>query len=190
MVTEFQEHKLKIFFCLFDSDNDGKIEVNDFKKVVDKFVHLKGINKETPEYFNLYNLYLDFWENTLKYADIDDDDKIRYDDFLSYWFDLLKFPQEIEKLILDFGKAFMSIILFDEEENLFSFDNYKIFLTGFGREIVDIENHYRKLLNKEGKITIDDAQQLAIEFFLSNDKTALGNLWFGPLDTGDCIGNK
>ena len=178
MLTDLQTKKLTRYFQVYDIDDDGRIEGHDFARIVENVAILHGSDGSGPD--PLRAAYLALWERLREGADSDRDRGVDLDEWLGYWQLALEDDDRFESEVLSITNRLFAVFDLDEDngigKNEFA-DYYGIF--GLS---VDLAHTIFETLdtNEDGRLTWDELDLVARQFFRGDDVEEPGNFLFGP----------
>lgn len=182
MLSELQKAKIPNLFHMFDTDINGMIEEADILRIIDTCAGRMGWEKGGEDYEEFKTHFLSMWIGMVSLADKNQDDQVSLDEFLEFFDDLLKRPDDFQVVIGGLGGAIFGTfdMNFDGELTL---GEYKEFYAAMGLNSNFATDIFSRLdLDTNGRISIRELNTLLDEFFRSPDSTAPGNFLFGPVD--------
>lgn len=180
-LTPFQEKKiLRVFSMLYDSNNDGVIEKQDFDILLAKICDILEWSHGSEKYVSAKDTLDTVWTGLMEYADTNKDAKVTKDEWLKMWGDCLydiqngRFP--------DWQKRYMDL-MFDVNDksgdDYIDQEEYTTFMSQFGMSDSDCERSF-KLVSGGNNISRDEFSTLWKDYLSSNDESASANYLFGP----------
>ncbi len=186
MLGELQKEKLMKVFRIWDTDNNGFLEREDWVRIQERHAAALGLGPETPEYQAMGALFNGIWEVLRASADKDRDQRISPDEFLTYAEGVYGDVTEIGyQHIPERERAMFDAILQwadQDRAGKISFDDYSTWLAAWlGGDVRDrAKQAFQRLdMNGDGYISDDELRSIIAEFVLSNDPAAPGNSLFG-----------
>ena len=185
MLGSHQTAKIERLFQLIDIDNSGFIEFSDMQGVMTRTLSQDGHAAGSPVFDAAEVMLRWLWEAIKGEADTDGDDKISAAEWGAMWTAQLAddeageafedLPPLVRRIHLIVAQA-MGI----NTNRGADLATYQRFLTPYGESVASgAEAAFGKLdLDGNGRISIDELQQLTAEYFLS-DEAAAGDALFG-----------
>ena len=185
MLTPLQERKAKRMFEVFDINNDGKIERNDFNLILNRLSDVVPFSKQSETYKGLNYLYQNRWKKMLFFADgIIDNEKdkmISVEEWIAYCNSLIE-KNSYEEDILPITCYVIRLFANQNEKENFKIDVYVFekFFSAYGIDKELAVQTFKKLdVQEKGYLTEDEITTYWREFYESDDENALGNYFFG-----------
>ena len=186
MLSEFQKEKLTKVFRLWDTDQNGFLELDDWVRVSNRRAELAGLSPETPEYQNLRSLYTGVWETLREHADTNRDERVSLDEFLRFLDKQIGAVREISfEGLPDIIRALLEIIVISadrDQDGKITVDDYAVFLSGWSGQdaAADAKARFeRDDRDGDGYISVEETKQRVAEFVLSSDPEVPGISLFG-----------
>lgn len=180
-LTPLQERKARRMFEVFDINNDGTVERNDFTLILNKLAEVVPFSRQSETYRGLNYLYQNRWKKMLFFADSDKNEQISIDEWVSYCNSLIE-KDSYEEDILPITCYVIRLFADQNKKEDFKID-VSVFEKFFGAYGIDKElaqQTFEKLdINKKGYLTEEQITKYWREFYESNDENALGNWFFG-----------
>ncbi|WP_338760784.1 hypothetical protein WAF17_14245 [Bernardetia sp. ABR2-2B] len=184
-LTPLQERKARRMFEIFDINNDGTIERNDFTIILDKLSEVVPFSKQSETYRGLNYLYQNRWKKMLFFADgtIDNekDEKISIQEWIFYCNSLIE-KNSYEEDILPITCYVIRLFADQNKKEDFKIDIsvFEKFYSAYGINKELAKQVFEKLdVEKKGYLTEEQITNYWREFYESNDENALGNWFFG-----------
>ena len=185
MLGELQKQKLTKVFQIWDTDSNGFLELEDWHRIAERRAKLMGVGLETQEFRNLRALYGTIWETLRESADVNRDNRVSLDEFLSYCdkevgdlkevrFDA--FPESLRNAF----QLIITVIDQDHDGKITAEDNAVFIRNWLGHDATAAAkaSFQRRDQDGDGYISIEEAKQHVAEYVLSNDPEAPGNTIF------------
>ncbi|NEQ69347.1 MAG: hypothetical protein F6J86_22905 [Symploca sp. SIO1B1] len=179
MLTELQKQKLPRLFSMYDADNNGFIEQEDFERFLQFYSQVGNWTPDSSEYKSLESKLMSRWNSMQKFADTNSDNKISLDEWLVYIDNLLSDQQAYEAEINGIVSFVFSLFDVDGNDQLDLSEYRQVYRT------VDLDENsanevFKKLNFKDDDyISKEKHLELIDQFFRSNDPEAPGNWVFG-----------
>jgi Ca2+-binding EF-hand superfamily protein len=181
MLSELQKKKLIRYFRVYDVDDNGRIALQDFERVVENVRMLHGLGENSPRHRALKEGYLRRWEALRQSADVDDDGGVDLDEWLDYWEGVLGDEARYEAEIAAVTDRLIEI--FDADgDGVLGTDEFCNFYGVYGLKSTLARQVFMDLdLDGDGVVTRGELLEMAHEFYRSDDPDARGNRLFGPM---------
>lgn len=180
MLSDLQKKKLTRYFRVYDIDDDGRIALPDFERVVENVRVLHGAGEHSPAHRALRESYLHRWEALRASADVDDDGGVDLGEWLEYWTGVLADEARYDAEIAAVADRMFE--LFDHDgDGVLGADEFCNFYGVYGLKSALARKVFLDLdLNGDGVVTRRELMEMAHEFYRSDDPGAPGNQLFGP----------
>ena len=184
MLTTAQKEKLTQVFRIWDTSDNGFLELEDWETIAKRHAELDGFATDSPEYKEMLALFTAIWNVIRNFADTDRDQRVSLDEFLTYAEDEFGDVEEVayDKLP-DRQRGMFEVILKwtdRDEDGRIGYDDYASWLSAWlGHEVSPKQAFERLDADGDGYISIDEMRQHIAEFVLSDDPNAAGNRLFG-----------
>jgi juvenile hormone diol kinase len=179
MLTELQKQKLPRLFSMYDGDNNGFIQQDDFERILQQYSQFRNWTPDSPEYKSLQSKLMSRWNSMQKFADTNDDNKISLDEWLAYVDNLINDKQAYEAEVNGIVSFLFSLFDVDGNDQL-DLSEYRQFYRTVGLD-ENAANEVFKQLNLKDNDYISKEKHLELidQFFRSEDPEATGNFVFG-----------
>lgn len=179
MLTDLQALKLTRYFQVYDVDDDGRIALTDFERIIENVQVLHG-GPGTNGHGELRDAYVRLWDRIRSSADSDADGGVDLDEWLAYWQRALeddgRYQDEVESLT----DRLFTVFDLDEDDTIGAAE-FIDFYGVFGLPVSLAETVFVELdTDGDGVISRAELLQIAREFYRSDDVEAAGNVLFGP----------
>ncbi|BAZ53249.1 calcium-binding EF-hand-containing protein [Nostoc sp. NIES-4103] len=179
MVSELIKKKLTVFFRGLDIDKNGFVEPEDFDQITANFARIRGWEPGSSDYENLYNQVISIWENYWINADINQDNKVAFDEYIETCNQQFVADNDSSAAAWQEPMAALFDVIDINADGQIALEEYKQLLTAFGFNASGYEEIFQKLdTNGDGYISKQEYLQLLKEFCGENPE-ATGNLFFG-----------
>lgn len=184
MLSDLQRAKLTRYFRVYDINDDGRIQPDDFLRVVENVRILHGLDDGSPAHEGLRDGYLNRWEALRTAADADADGGVDLDEWLSYWEGVLENDARYEREVAAVTQRMLS--LFDtDEDGVLGADEFCDFYGVFGLSAAMARDVFVELdANGDGEVSRDELLEMSEQFYRGDDPDAPGNRFFGPYRQG------
>ena len=186
MLGEFQKQKLTKIFRLWDTDQNGFLEHDDWVRISHRRAELAGVGPDTPEYQNLRSLHTGVWETLRKYADTNRDERVSLDEFLTFLDKQISGVREVSfEALPDVIRVLLEVVVISadrDHDGKITADDYAVFLSGWSGQDVTADakaRFQRDDRDGDGYISVEETKQRVAEFVLSNDLEVPGISLFG-----------
>jgi Ca2+-binding EF-hand superfamily protein len=179
MLSDLQAKKLTRYFQVYDIDDDGRIEVSDFERIVENVRILHG-ETSSNEHSELSEAYMALWNRIRSVADGDRDGGVDLDEWLAYWQLALEDDQPYELEVQAITDRRFTIFDLDEDDAIVM-SEFCDFYGVFGLAVTLAETVFASLdADADGSISRAELLEASRDFFQSNDVEAAGNVLYGP----------
>lgn len=181
MLTDLQRRKLTRYFRVYDIDDDGRIGLADFERVVENVRILHGLPSGSPAHRALRDAYLRRWEALRLSADTDGDGGVDLDEWLASWDGVLRSDDRYEVEVATVVRRLLE--LFDtDEDGVLGPREFADFFGIYGLSTDLAHSTFARLdADGDGMITRAELLEISHEFYRGNDPDAPGNHLYGPL---------
>lgn len=180
MLTDLQKRKLTSLFYWYDADDNGNLQVDDFERLVQNIVKIRGHGPGTQEYEDLHTQFMFEWSGLVASADKSGDNTISLDEWLAHMDTILHIKEATERTIESMTRLILNLTDIDGSGHI-SPQEYALFLQAYNVDERIRETIFRQLdLNGDGHISRDEITKLVKDFYLSNDDKSPGNWLIGP----------
>lgn len=180
-LTPLQERKARRMFEVFDINNDGIVERNDFNLILNRLAQVVPFSNQSETYRGLNYLYQNRWNKMLFFADNDKNEQINMEEWIAYCNSLIE-KDSYEEDILPITCYVIRLFADKNKKEDFKIDTsvFEKFFGAYGIEKELAKQTFEKLdVTKKGYLTEEEVTQYWREFYESNDENALGNWFFG-----------
>ncbi len=180
MLTTFQKKKLTHLFHFFDRDGNGFIEPKELDQIVDNLA-ISEDEAEQAHQKRLQQMFHRFWRQLIDAADENGDGKISLEEFVEVHEVLIADSASYQRYVYPFIESLFHLIDLDKDK---CWDKKEF--THFYRLCKQSENYAEEAFskmdaNKDGFLSHLEVIFCFREFYLSNDKNAVGNNFFGKM---------
>jgi Ca2+-binding EF-hand superfamily protein len=186
MLSKFQKEKITKVFRLWDADQNGFLELDDWDRITKRRAELAGLSPEAPEYQNISSLHTGVWETLREHADTNRDERVSLDEFLRFVDKQISAVREISfEGLPDIIRALFEVIVTSadrDQDGKITADDYAVFLSGWSGHdaTADAKARFeRDDRDGDGYISVEETKQRVAEFVLSNDPEVPGISLFG-----------
>lgn len=180
MLTDIQRRKLSRYFRVYDIDDDGRIGLPDFRRVLENVRILHGHPTDSRQHQELEEVFQRRWEALRDSADLDDDEGVDLEEWLAYWDGVLadeeRYEREVSALVGRLVETFDT-----DEDGVLGADEFCDFYGIYGLASALARQVFLDLdLDGDGAVSRDELVEMAHQFYRSEDPDAPGNRLFGP----------
>lgn len=180
MLTDLQKRKLTSLFYWYDADDNGNLHVDDFERLVQNIVGIRGHGPGSQEYADLRTQFMFDWSALVASADKSGDNAVSLDEWLAHMDTILHIDEASERTIDSLTRIIWSLTDIDGSGRI-SPREYALFLRAYNIDERIRDTIFRQLdMNGDGHLTREEITKLVREFYLSNDPDAPGNWLIGP----------
>lgn len=176
-LNELQKAKMKRMFDVYDFDRNGFIERKDYLDVIKNLASLRQYAPGSPEHATLQSAYLTVWEALRTHADTNRDNRVSFEEMLTYNEALMADTDQFQQQVMGLGHLLFDILDVDEDGSI-SESDYLQFAKCLRFE-ASRESFAR--LAPQGQISKEEITERIREFYFSEDESAPGNWLFGEL---------
>lgn len=179
MLSDLQTKKLTRYFQVYDIDDDGRIAVADFERIIENVRVLHGDPRGTGAFSALRDSYMSFWDK-IKDSDGDGDGGVDLDEWLAYWQLALEDDARYEAEVDAITQRILHVFDLDDDDQIGPRE-FADFYGVFGLAVSLSETVFASLdSNGDGVLTRSELHALGRDFFGGDDIEATGNYLFGP----------
>jgi Ca2+-binding EF-hand superfamily protein len=175
--TTFQERKFKAAFDLIDADKNGVVSWDDCYRPVDKARQELGWTKQDPRFLKVVQSQKACWELVLQANDLDHNGTISYKEYIAFFFRMtieVARTGKIPPWALEYCHNVHRSLDLNGDGGVTQ-SEYAIYLRAIGSD-ADPKSVFPKLdLNKNGKVTVDEMEELLMQFVTSTNPDSPGN---------------
>ncbi|CAG4982075.1 unnamed protein product [Colias eurytheme] len=180
MVSDFRKKKLLfVFKTIFDADESGEVEKQDFDLFLERISKLLGWKESDVVYQVAQESLAKIWKGISCGADTDKDGKVTADEWLAMW-DL---PASVcRSCFNEWQKLFCKVFFYIQDKSSDGAVDCQEFVdvhAAIGLPKEEASEAFNKLSQGKSGVSWEDYQQLFKEFFIADDVNAPGNYIFG-----------
>ena len=176
MNSQLVSRKQAHVFKFLDTDGSGSLEAGDFELVVHNFAREVGTDPSS-ELLSRYRAFVMGWWDAFRVsADADSDGTVTLDEFCA----LFSTMATARDKLAETGEIIFDI-LDSNASGTIGLDEYRRFLRVFNLDDSDAARQFEQFdTDRDGSLSRDEFAVLMVEFFVSDDPKAAGNMLFGP----------
>ena len=179
-LSELQRRKLTSLFHWYDHDNNGYLEVDDFKKIVNNLQQIRGWRPNSHEYNDVNMQFMFAWSSLQTFADKSRDNLISLEEWLAYMDMVLSSDGGLERTVDSMASMLTDLADVDEDGRITP-EEYRLFLMAYDIDQSLLGEIFSKLdTNADGYLSRDEVSKLVTEFYTSNNPNSPGNWMIGP----------
>lgn len=180
MLTHLQRRKLTRYFRVYDVDDDGRLAMADFERIIENVRIIHGISSGSTAYCALRDAYTIRWDALRGVADSNADDGVDLEEWLGYWSELLDSEERYDEEVTAVTNRIFDMFDTDQDGTLGA-DEFCDFFGVFGLKAALARRVFAEIdLDGGGAISRERLRKLTDEFYSSDDPNAPGNNLFGP----------
>eukprot|EP01121_Diplochlamys_sp_Union-15-3_P022807 TRINITY_DN9820_c0_g1_i1.p1 TRINITY_DN9820_c0_g1~~TRINITY_DN9820_c0_g1_i1.p1 ORF type:complete len:183 (-),score=38.20 TRINITY_DN9820_c0_g1_i1:25-573(-) len=178
--SEFYKKKMTYLFKLWDFNKDNTLQIDDYRHWVDNLTKARGIAPDSEAAKQARSALEREFEALAKLVDKDKDGKITLDEWIDYYHNHVAVNKNIKDIIAASNGVFK--VLDHDGSGFVSESEYVMSLECWGIPAEEGKKCFHIIdLNGDGKLTVDEANSLISDFYLSFDPKAAGNYFFGEI---------
>ncbi len=185
MIGDLQRKKAHHYFDLIDEDDNDYIEAQDFETRADRLAKRRNLDDGTARE-SLRRRVLGWWTDLCTAIDKNEDDRVSRDEWIGFWTTLQTAVEQAEtrdneviKSLIESSKATFHAMDTSGTGKITE-EEYTDWLEAWGAD--GSSEAFRRLDRSDnGVLTKEDLTEATLEFYLSNDPEAPGNMLYGSL---------
>lgn len=185
MIGDLQRKKAHHYFDLIDEDDNNYIEAEDFEVRADRLAQRRNLDDVNAR-ASLRRRVLGWWADLCAALDKNEDDRISRNEWIDFWKTLQSAVEQAESRdheaissLIESSRATFHAMDTTETGEITE-EEYTDWLAAWG--VNDSSDTFRRLdRSNNGVLTKEDLTEATLEFYLSNDPEAPGNVLYGPL---------
>ena len=183
MLTELQRAKFIKHFNIRDTDDDGYVTQEDYRKFSENIAKLLEWDPDHQKRVQIDAIHAGVWQFFWEPADHDQDGRVSLEDHLAMMDMMIEHSKDPQ--VLEQSRKHSEVLF-----NTFDFNGsgeisakeYRQFFSAAGVTTEWTDMVFEKLdINGNGKISLDEFVLLHQQFFSSNDPESPGNWFYGPI---------
>lgn len=180
MLTDLQKRKLIKLFTMYDATNNGMLNLEDFQKIAQKIVEVRGWKPNSPEANELLHKFSYYWIHLKGESDKNRDYKVSLDEWLNYHKEMLSDPKRYDAEVRILNNLVFDAFDSDGDEKI-SRKEWIELLTVYNIHQIYAEQIFSQLdRNSNGFLSKEEILQMFYEFYYSDDPAAPGSIMFSP----------
>ena len=178
MLTQLQQRKMTRLFSVYDTDQNGYIEQQDYLQIAENFARLRDLRPGSEDYQKLQSKFGFVWEYIQKFGDSSRDNAVSLTEFLDYADSLL---QGNYAAVEGSTGSFLFELIDTDGDGEITLDEFRVFYTAYRIQGALAREIFDKLdLNSDSVISAEEFAQLGYDFHYSDDPDCPANWFFGP----------
>lgn len=180
MLTHFQKKKMTHLFHFFDRDGDGFIEPKELDHIVDDLAVSEEENEQAHQR-RLQQMFHRFWKQLIDAADENNDGKISLEEFVGVHEILIADSSSYQRYVYPFIESLFHLIDLDKDKR-WDKKEFSHFYNLCKQTKEYAEEAFSKMdADNDGFLSHLEVIFYFREFYLSKDKNAIGNYFFGKM---------
>lgn len=181
-LSDFQTKKFTHLFRLYDADNNGEIDKNDYERRTQYLTEQRGFELDSPDYLQIRQRIMGDWEQLVFYVDADANDVITLAEFLDYSDYVLGSDTMWQENADDTASFIIEVCDVDDDGSI-TLEEYGVFFKSYDLDDDQIQFAFEKLdADGDGLVTREELKAGLDQFGKSQNPDDAGNYMFGPLD--------
>lgn len=182
MLSDLQKRKFTVAFRLYDVNNDGVLERDDFINFASRMANTFRASAPPDAAENLQSIFQAQWEQMRELADSDGDERVTLDEWLDYFALLTSMPEAGEMFIngyTDASFAMYSIVDPNGPQDAQTRERFTLWMSLGGQDAQRAGETFDRFdADGDGKISREETRAL-IHQWLGDDPNARGNELLG-----------
>lgn len=179
MLDQLRRQKITLLFLIFDADQNGYVERQDFERAAKTLAVLNGVSQFSDDYRRLHDSYSDIYRSIKTMMDTDGDHRVGLDEWITYFEGMLEDEDRYLEVAAPIARYIFNML--DHNENgKISIEEWRLFSQAYNIPAEDVDDIFNKMdADDSGFITREEFGHLVTDFFLSDDPDKPGNYIFG-----------
>jgi Ca2+-binding EF-hand superfamily protein len=179
MLSDFQKEKFGYLFKLIDANQDDRIDTADFDVLVERLGEAHTAAGNTARLAEVSAKYREMFDGMMHMADTNRDGKVTLEEFLAFE-DVMIHNKEMYDGLAGALTDIYGELLDRDGDGKNDVEDYRAFLEVLHVESSQADEIFKKMdKNHDGQLTRNELQETLLEFYLSDDRAAPGNFFFG-----------
>jgi Ca2+-binding EF-hand superfamily protein len=176
MLTDVQKKKFTHLFGVIDSDSSGRIEWDDYDRIVRNIASVRGYRSDSPEFEALMGQYRADWEQAQPFVE---DGGLSLENWLAYNDAMLSTPGVYDALVRTTAEMIFDTFDLDGDQKV-TVEEWREFFRCHSIDPAEADRCFGSYdLNGDGYVSRSELVDLVGQFFMSSDPAAPGNKLFG-----------
>jgi Ca2+-binding EF-hand superfamily protein len=182
MLTPLQRMKLTRYFKVYDVDDDGRVGLRDFERVLENVRVLHGLAEGSPRDQILKDAFLQRWDALRDSADTNRDGGVDLTEWLEYWGVVIENDDRYDSEVASIASLLFG--LFDTDgDGVIGPDEFCDYYNVYGLSAALARQVFLGLdADCDGAMSLLELMDMVHQFFRGNDRDAPGNRLFGPYE--------
>ena len=182
MLTPLQTMKLARYFRVYDVDDDGRLGLLDFERVIENVRVLHGLAAGSPRDQTLRDAFMQRWEALRDSADTNRDGSVDLTEWLHYWGVVIEDDDRYDSEVASI--AWLLFGIFDTDgDGVIGPDEFCDYYNVYGLSSALARQVFMDLdADGDGAMSLLELMDIVHEFFRGDDRHANGNRLFGPYE--------
>lgn len=182
MLTPLQRMKLTRYFTVYDVDDDGKVGLRDFERVLENVRVLHGLAAGSPRDQTLSEAFLKRWEALRESADTNQDGGVDLNEWFDYWGVVIADDDRYDAEVASIASMLFGI--FDTDgDGVIGLDEFCDYYNVYGLSAALARKIFLDLdADGDGAMSLLEFMDVVHQFFRGDDREAPGNRLFGPYE--------
>lgn len=182
MLTPLQRMKLARYFTVYDVDDDGRVGLRDFERVLENVRVLHGLDAGSPRGQALSEAFLQRWEPLRESADTNQDGGVDLTEWFDYWSVVIENDDRYDSEVSAIASMLFGI--FDTDgDGVIGPDEFCDYYTVYGLSAALARQVFLDLdADGDGAMSLLEFMDMVRQFFRGDDRDAPGNRLFGPYE--------
>ncbi|XP_050420528.1 calexcitin-2 [Adelges cooleyi] len=179
-ISQFRKNKLMyVFHVFFDVNSSGTIDKKDFEIAIERFCNMRGWSGDAEKVEKTRTCLLKVWDGLQSGADKDNDGQVTQEEWCAMWDEFSKNPSAAQDWQTHYMN-FMFELVDTSGDGAIDEAEFTEVCQSNGVSPTEASEAYQKF-TKGGtiKVSRDEFAKYWVEFFASEDQSALGNFIFG-----------
>lgn len=182
MLTPLQRMKLARYFTVYDVDDDGKVGLRDFERVLENVRVLHGLAAGSPRDQTLSEAFLQRWEALRDSADTNQDGGVDLTEWFDYWSVVIEDDDRYDSEVASIASMLFGI--FDTDgDGVIGPDEFCDYYNVYGLSVALARQVFLDLdADGDGAMSLLEFMDVVHQFFRGDERDAPGNRLFGPYE--------
>jgi Ca2+-binding EF-hand superfamily protein len=180
MFTELQRRNQTRFFHMIDRNRDGKLTWEDHELIITRLAAATKIPPSSPEFGALRGAIERNWNELKQHADLDKDDAVSLEEWISHHERMVGIPGGYEIAIHAISDSLLGIAD-DDRDGKLTLANYIMLLDVYGVNADHAKQAFQNIdTDKDGIVSKDELLAAVSQFVQSSNPNDPGHWLIGP----------